>query len=193
MEEYRSNGGANFEEVRKATRIIYNPAEINRHGNKYNIDFDPGCEENDDCDIFFFNSLINDELVLRKLPIFGTLVERRSRLLPYLMMEQRLALIEAAVSRTHEGKEAALMLIKQAIPCIMHLENRGGEKVITYVICLGAERYQKERNIVTLDGYVEQIKLVVQRQILGSDRRPKQWKFPLKDNGKEVNIALRRV
>ncbi len=68
-------------------------------------------------------------------------------------MEQWLAAIEEAVSWTDEGKKTTLMFIKQVILCIMQLENHGREKVITYVIYLGAERYQKERNIATSDGY----------------------------------------
>jgi hypothetical protein len=43
-------------------------------------------------------------------------------------VEQQLDIIMQAISRGDEGKEAALMLISQAIPCIMHLENRVGER-----------------------------------------------------------------
>jgi hypothetical protein len=36
-------------------------------------------------------------------------------------------------------KETAMILILQAIPCIMHLENRVGEKLITVLLAMGAE------------------------------------------------------
>jgi hypothetical protein len=39
-------------------------------------------------------------------------------------VEQKLKMIVAAFSRSQEGIEAAIILIIQAIPCIMHLENR---------------------------------------------------------------------
>jgi hypothetical protein len=45
-----------------------------------------------------------------------------------MMVEERLKLRLLAVQQSEEGREAALMLIEQAIPCIMHLENRSGEK-----------------------------------------------------------------
>jgi hypothetical protein len=50
------------------------------------------------------------------------------------MTEQWLKRINDSIEHTKEGKEAALVLIKQAIPCIMHLENLCGEKLITVCI-----------------------------------------------------------
>ena len=82
------------------------------------------------------------------------------------MMEQHLSIIKEAILRSGEDKEAALILIKQAIPCIMHLENRGGEKIITIILSIGAERYQLGRGTSN------------------------QWKFPMKDDKKEVSLAL---
>jgi hypothetical protein len=45
-----------------------------------------------------------------------------------LCLEERVQRIQEATQRTNEGKEAALILIKQTVPCIMHTENRVGEK-----------------------------------------------------------------
>jgi hypothetical protein len=81
-------------------------------------------------------------------------------------MEQRLSIIKEVISRSREDKEAALILIKQVIPCIMHLENCGGEKIITIILSIGAERYQLGRGTSN------------------------QWKFPMKDDKKEVSLAL---
>lgn len=189
MQQYVEDCGRSFEEVRMSSKIVYNPTEVNRFGNKYNIDFSTTDENNDDLDIIFFNSLVTEELSLRRLSILGNLTERRNRLLPYLMMEQKLAGIQEAISRTNEGKEAALILIKQAIPCIMHKENRGGEKIITVVIHLGAAKFLKERSITSLSEYADGITRIVQRQILGTFIRPKHWRFPLKNDGKEVIIT----
>ena len=186
MQSYTENCGRTVDEIRMSSRIVYNPAQVNRFGDKFNIDFCTSDENNSDLDIIFFNSLVNEELVLRRLPIHGNLTNRRSRLLPYLMMEQRLALLQEAILRTREGREAALILIKQAIPCIMHKENRAGEKVINVVVALGAEKYQNERRIASLDGYVQEVQSIVQRKLLGTFIRPKHWKFPLKNEGKEV-------
>jgi hypothetical protein len=52
--------------------------------------------------------------------------------------------IAQAVSRGEEGKEAAMILIEQAIPCILHLENRVAEKIIMMLLSLEVELYQQK-------------------------------------------------
>jgi hypothetical protein len=163
---------------------------VNRFGNKYNIDFDCSCEENEELDIIFFNTLVNKELRLRRLPLSGNMEERRARLKQHLVMEQKLSLIKEAISRTEEGKEAALILIKQAIPCAMHLENRGGEKIITMVLSIGANIWQRENQTVSLERYIERIQNIVRTRILGTRIRPKQWRLPLNDKKTEVSLPV---
>jgi hypothetical protein len=75
-----------------------------------------------------FRNLLASELRLRWQPVFGSIEDRRNRLKTLLKVEQKLEMIIRAINRSGEGKEAALMLISQAIPCIMHLENWVGEK-----------------------------------------------------------------
>jgi len=116
----------------------------------HNIDFDFMSDDNDDADIVFFNSLLNEELLLRNLPTYGNLTEHRNRLLPYVKTEHRLARIQDAILWTAEGKEAALMLIKQAIPCIMHMENHIGEKLITMLHAIGVKRFQRDSSTMSL-------------------------------------------
>jgi hypothetical protein len=104
------------------------------------------------------------------------------------MIEQWLLRTRAAIEWTQEGKEAALLLIKQIVPCIMHGENRVGEKIITLLLAIGAIGYQRVRHSNCLTLYVECTQLLVQTLILGAITRPKLWRFPLKDNGYEVSM-----
>jgi len=104
-----------------------------------------------------------------------------------LNVEQQLDIIMQAISRGDEGKEAALMLISQAIPCIMHLENSVGEKIITVLLARAAEKYQSRSNARTLDSrFLESIQGIVNSRILGSETRPKQWKVPLSEKGDSI-------
>jgi len=142
-------------------------------------------------DIVFFSTLVNKELHLRGLPGVGNLAERQSRLRAHLLIEQRLERIKEAIERTREGKEAALILIKQAVPCIMHTENWVGEKIATVLSAIGAAEYQSDRGSDNLDLYAQRVEEVVQTRILGTIHRPKLWRFPLKENRKEVaKVAL---
>jgi hypothetical protein len=96
-----------------------------------------------------------------------------------------------AISRGQEGKEAALMLISQAIPCIMHLENRVGEKLITVLLAMVADKYRLRTNMTTLNTrFASNVQSIVNTRVLGSLTRPKQWKVPLNQKGDAVMKAL---
>jgi len=142
--DYQRICGKQFSDVLLQSEIIYNPNEVNRFGNKFNVDFNFASDLNEEMDIIFFSTLLNKELRMRGLPHGGNMDDRRSRLRTHLMIEQRLLRIRDAINRMQEGKEAALVLIKQVVPCIMHTENRGGETIITEVVVIGATEFQVE-------------------------------------------------
>jgi len=189
MEEYTDGCGSSSKEIKKQSKVIYNLTEINRFGNKYNIEFNVSSEDNDEMDLIFVNSLVNQELLLRKLPITGNLLEQKAQLLPQLKTELRLTGILDVIARTAEGKDAALMLIKQAIICIMHMENHLGENLISMLLSTGAERFQKERRVASLDEYIMVKQRHVCTRILGAWLYPRQWKIPAMNDGKEVSIT----
>jgi hypothetical protein len=89
-------------------------------------------------------------------------------------VEQKLKMIVAAISQSQEGKEAAMILIIQAIPCIIHLENRVGEKLITVLLAMAAERFHQERGVRSLNQFARNINHIVNTSILGAVVRPKQ-------------------
>jgi len=78
------------------------------------------------------------------------------------------------------------MLIKQAIPCIMHLENRVGEKILTMLLFIAEELYQRRRIASSIEDYIKEVERIASRVILGTEWRPKQWRMTLKENDQEV-------
>jgi len=190
LEHYCRAFGGDIDEILTKTELIYNPSEVNRFGNKKNIDFDVTNERNSEEDVFFFITLLNKELKLRKLRRHGTVEENRSQLKSHLMIEERLRRLQEAIQRTDEGKEAALLLIKQVVLCIMHAENRVGEKIITVLLSIGAALHQSERASDSLARYAENVEHLVQKRILGTERRPKLWWLPLRENKKEVSYVV---
>jgi hypothetical protein len=105
--------------------------------------------------------------------------ERRDRLKSNLKVEQLLDLITQAIARGQEGKEAAFMLICQAIPCIMHLENRVSKKLITVLLARAAENFQKRSTAWSLaTRFAQNVQHVVNTMIFGT-ATPKQWRVPL--------------
>jgi len=186
---YLSHSGASYTDIKNNTKIIYDPCDPLKETNKDNIDFIPTGSTDEQLvqANMYFSQLLNAELRLRGLSLSGTREDRRNRLKARLKVEQQLSIISQAVERGVIGKEAALMLIEQAIPCIMHLENRVGEKLITVLLAMGAERFQRQRGTKSLKRYVSSIQHLVNNRILGSIARPKQWKVPLNEAGDSVN------
>jgi hypothetical protein len=102
------------------------------------------------------------------------------------MKEERIKLIQQALERSEEGKEAALILIKQAVPCILHFENRVSEKIIVFILDVAAKLYQSISTRQSLADWSKIIEHLVNTVILGTAVRPKQWRLPLSQNSKEV-------
>jgi hypothetical protein len=108
----------------------------------------------------------------------------------FLVVEVQIERIMQSISRGEEGKEAAQILISQVIICVMHLENRVGEKLITVLLALGAKSYQK-RHTRGLLNLASSIQRIVNTRILGTIIRPKQWKMPLgKKNDTILKVSL---
>jgi hypothetical protein len=149
LDLYLQNSGATYRDIEQRTKIIYDPCDTLWENNKDNIDFIPNGSTDEEVvqARLYFSQLLMSELRLRRLPLHGNLEERWRRLRQYLMVEQQLKLISEAVARGVIGREAALMLIEQAIPYVMHLENWVGEKLITVLLAMGAERFQGKEEL----------------------------------------------
>jgi len=149
LDLYLQNSGATYWDIEQRTKIIYDSCDTLRENNKDNIDFIPNGSTDEEVvqARLYFSQLLMSELRLRRLPLHGNLEERWRRLRQYLMVEQQLKLISEAVARGVIGREAALMLIEQAIPYVMHLENWVGEKLITVLLAMGAERFQGKEEL----------------------------------------------
>jgi len=63
-------------------------------------------------------------------------------------------------------------IIELLIPCILHLENRVGGKIITMILQKGLERFQGPAS-----NYIQDLEDVIQRKVLGSDTSPSHWKL----------------
>jgi hypothetical protein len=188
VKEYFETCGSPLNEVVEKCKMKYQPSAINKESDFYNIEFQINDADDDDAmeKLYAFSSLLTEVLQLRNLAVDGTLGERRERLKTQMMVEERWKLILLAVQQSEEGREAALMLIKQVIPCIMHLENRSGEKILTMLLGVGAEIHQKRRPGSSLQLYLQVVENIVTKTILGTPWRPKQWRVPLKDGAYEI-------
>lgn len=96
MEEYFQTCDATIDDIIRRSRIKYNPSTADREMDIFNIDFPDESEEAMER-LYFFSSLLTEELLLGKLSIIGTIGERRERLKKQLLVEERIKLIKQAI------------------------------------------------------------------------------------------------
>ena len=66
-----------------------------------------------------------------------------------------------------------MILIEQVITCILHMENRVGEKFLKLLLIAGANKRDSDKSALTK--MIEQVNKVVNTQILDTERRKNSW------------------
>lgn len=83
-----------------------------------------------------FNELLTRELLLRGLEIRGNLETKRANLRKAL--EGEATIVRRTKEIAHgEVKDGAYFLLMHTLPCVLHMENRNGLKLLTMVLIKG--------------------------------------------------------
>jgi hypothetical protein len=80
------------------------------------------------------------DLALRNLPTTGSLKEMQDRLKKALIKEYTLREVQRELEHGTISKKTAMYLAINALPCILHLENRIGLKILTRLLRIGLGR-----------------------------------------------------
>lgn len=161
-------------------RMRYEPGEARM--DITNIEYNPQAGD----DTNQFSALINSDLKVLGLSRIGSLTQRRSRLSDALKAGYRFKECEDA----HEAAKypGAMILVCQAVPCILHLENRCGEKILkallVEVIQMSGRTTQQENDLV------EKIELLANTKILGNQWQPSNWRIPMGKTGDKSSMVV---
>ena len=140
-----------------------------------------------------YSDLLDDELIMRGVtdPV-GNLAQRQSLLRQLLVVEFPLRALSMDIDCS-KRPEHALFLLMQAIPCVLHLENRVSLKTITMLIIDGVSAASQgtlfehiASEVDRVAQYVSMVELIVNRSILGSETSPSQWRLPYDKQEKKV-------
>jgi hypothetical protein len=146
-----------------------------------------------------YSENIDEELEDRNLPDTGTLSDRQNRLKESLKMEYRYRQLKEGIARGEKmSNSACAFSILDAVPCVLHMENRVGLKMLTLLLSDGlshaksGQLYGAEfpnNGTERVAKFVEDIEVIINKYVLGEEENPAQWDCPLEGE----NLADKRI
>ena len=172
---------ARYDAIAAKTKLITDPAIIGRLTNPHHIDFvlTP-------TSLNSFGTFLLSELNLRSLDITGSIEVRRTRLQEACTVENRLRVIREALARDDQTREGMMILLEQAIPCVLHLENRVGEKIVMMLLrdIVGSHSSTSTAAVSTL---VKAIETSINTTVLGTLQQLSQWCIDFDERTKTIS------
>lgn len=133
--QYYEMHGKGHRDILSATKLWVDHMQVDKETDLHHIDF--VIPVNDVEKQRLYTQFIARECHIRGLRLHGTQVEEwRSMLRSSVAMERCIGMLERVWIWKDEGRETVPLVevIELLIPCILHLENRVGEKMITTIL-----------------------------------------------------------
>ena len=127
---------------------------------------------------------LNNDLKLLGLSHSGHLNERRYRLLSALKAICRFK--ESATGHQAAKYPGAMIMVRQAVPCILHMENRCGEKIVKTLLMEIIQLHNKTEQ--EEDEAIKKVEDVINNHILGRPWRPSNWCIPVAKNKQNKKV-----
>jgi hypothetical protein len=194
--EYHNHCGKQFDEVAKKSKIKTDHMIANRYNDINHIDF--VILPNNDEAKKQYTQFISRECHICGIPLHGSHLEDwHANLRTCLLMENRIKFLRE-VQRWSEMGRKTVPLVEVAellIPCVLHLENRADEKILTCILRYGFNLFVGiSSGEQCAKSYICSIEEIIQRQVLGTEVSPSQWKLKWSktaDGIKIDNVQLR--
>jgi len=186
--EYYEKHGKTYKEIMEKTQLRTDHMQATKESDMRHIDYiipvnDPEKQRQ-------YSQFIARECFLRGIRLHGTQVDEwRSLLRVSVSMEKYIFFLERVRMWKAEGRESVPLVevVELLIPCILHLENRIGEKIITIILRKGLDCYQGRK-----EDYIETMLKIFRTQILGTDTSPSHWRLYYEKDS-DGNIRLEPV
>jgi hypothetical protein len=114
----------------------------------------------------------------------GTVEDWRLSLHQSILLERYITFLESVRQWHDEGQRTVPLVevIELLIPCILHCENRVGEKILTILL-----RRQLDHFAGPKMDFIQQMDATFQTKILGTETAPAHWKLKhSKDNNGQI-------
>ena len=140
-----------------------------------NIDYEPPNEEKR----IEFSNKLNENLALLGLSRRRNFATRRNLLREHLLALGRKLKIEHAIENF--SLQNSMIIIEQAIPCILHMENRVGDKILKLLLIEGM--IERDSDKKEQKNMIHEVNIIINTKILGTRRRKSNWSVNLTKEG----------
>ena len=184
------------------------PTKVQK-GNIKSIHFDLG--KADVAKRLEYARFITNDLVVRELDVHGTLEQRQRRLKAHHVKEWIYYQAKKVLDDYKQSKTAtAIVYMMDTVPCILHMENRMGIKILTMCLRHGLasakvkefdwmpEEYDNSE-IKRCNHFIKRVQKCMNQSILGTSDMPTQWKAPYEKKKRKLgtitmdNVRIRRM
>ncbi len=135
-----------------------------------------------------FRQLVINEFKLRDIVFdeHDSLDVLKNTIREVLLVEKSFQFSNEVLSETDDAR--AMIRLEQALPCLLHLENRPAETIIEFVIRRGfLLRHECRRE---QQSFMKAIEYFMNEKIFGNVGCPSNWRFPLNVDGSMGSIKL---
>ncbi len=177
--EYYEQHGSYYDEVIKKFRIVTDHTVTSKELQTNHIDFVLPLDEDEK--VKQYAQFISRECYIRGIPLNGSHVEDwRAALRCCIAMENKIKFLLQVKEWHNAGRSTVPLVevIELIIPCLLHLENRASEKIITCILRHGFSKFMEDHTTeASAKSYLDTIQGVFQKEILGTVESPSQWKM----------------
>jgi len=190
LAHYNERHGKTYAEVKLESRLNTDHMQANKSTDVRHVDF--SIEGASPEQVRQYAQFISRECTIRGIPLDGSISDWQAALKSSVALERGLELLDLSRQWHESGRtEVPLVdIIEILIPCILHLENRCNEKIITTILRCGFDKH-----IGPKLGFISEVQQCIQRQVLGTETRPSQWKLkysqPVNDTIQLDNVQFR--
>ena len=177
-----------FDAIKKHSALLTDDRQVGAADNEKHINF--STDGRLETVIANYSLFLMTELLLRypqRVVEYAllTLEERRARLIEEVCIKEDVDRIRQALLRKEKVADIALILVEQAMPCLLHCENRVNEKIFHVLLQHGMLRYGDAGNERRL-AFVDSVSACMRTEALGTRHNPSQWRFPFAEDDPKV-------
>jgi hypothetical protein len=188
---YYEKHGKRYQDIISRSRLLTNHMQGNKESDELHIDF--VVPPMDDEKQKQYANFIARECIIRGLRIDArdNFEVWRSMLRESVALEKYICFLEH-IRKWNEGghdKVPLIEVLELLIPCILHLENRVGEKLITAILRKALDL----QDLASKEEFIQELQRTLQTKIFGTENAPSQWKLRYDKEAGTGTISLESI